>query len=168
MPQEIKIGLRIWTTCTAKPLVDFIEELAANPFDEVLGPVKPPFQVCVNIHRVQIPQEMSPYTISGCPRLVNMSVRCCALGVAGGAEGAKMQDEQIHRIGERIVDRLLNAEEAAGHLGLKVSTVRRLTYTRELPCVHPTGRRAVRYRLSDLEALLRMRSQPARAAGGAR
>ena len=61
------------------------------------------------------------------------------------------------------VERLLNAEEAATFLGLRVSTIRRLTYTRELPCVHPTGRRAVRYRLSDLEALLRMRSQPARA-----
>jgi predicted DNA-binding transcriptional regulator AlpA len=60
------------------------------------------------------------------------------------------------------VERLLNAEEAGQFLGLKTSTIRRLTYTRELPCVHPTGKRAVRYRLSDLEALLRMRSQPAR------
>lgn len=63
------------------------------------------------------------------------------------------------------IDRLLTADEAAYFLGLKVSTVRRLTYTREIPCVHPTGRRAVRYRLSDLEALLRMRSQPARVGG---
>lgn len=61
------------------------------------------------------------------------------------------------------LERLLNAEEAGQFLGLKTSTIRRLTYVRELPCVHPTGRRAVRYRLSDLEALLRMRSQPARA-----
>ncbi len=60
------------------------------------------------------------------------------------------------------VERLLNAEEAAAFLGLKVSTVRRLCYTRELPVVRPTGRRAVRFRLRDLEALLRMRSQPAR------
>lgn len=74
-----------------------------------------------------------------------------------------MSDDQIQRIAGRIVDRLLIAEEAASFLGLKVSTVRRMTYTRELPCVHPTGRRAVRYRLSDLEALLRMRFQPARA-----
>lgn len=66
------------------------------------------------------------------------------------------------------VEKLLNAEEAGRFLGLKTSTIRRLTYTRELPCVHPTGRRAVRYRLSDLEALLRMRSQPARAAAGGR
>lgn len=74
-----------------------------------------------------------------------------------------MSDEQIQKMAKRIVERLLNAEEAAAHMGLKVATIRRMTYTRELPCVHPTGRRAVRYRLSDLEALLRMRSQPARA-----
>jgi len=61
------------------------------------------------------------------------------------------------------VDKLCNAEEAAQFLGLKVATIRRLTYMRELPVVRPTGRRAVRYRLSDLEALLRMRTQPARA-----
>lgn len=60
-------------------------------------------------------------------------------------------------------DRLLKADEAGRVLGLKESTVRRLTYTRELPCVRPTGRRAVRYRLSDLEALLKLRSQPMRA-----
>ncbi len=66
------------------------------------------------------------------------------------------------------VEKLLNAEEAGEFLGLKTSTIRRLTYTRELPCVHPTGRRAVRYKLSDLEALLRMRSQPARVGGGER
>ena len=64
------------------------------------------------------------------------------------------------------VDRLLTAAEAGNFLGLKTSTVRRMTWTRELPCVHPTGKRAVRYRLSDLEALLRMRSQPMR--GGER
>ncbi len=66
------------------------------------------------------------------------------------------------------VERLLTAEEAGQFLGLKTSTIRRLTYTREIPCVHPTGRRAVRYRLRDLEALLRMRSQPARVGGGER
>lgn len=59
-------------------------------------------------------------------------------------------------------DRLVGAEEAGLILGLKTSTIRRLTYTRELPVVRPTGRRAVRYRVRDLEALLRMRSQPAR------
>jgi excisionase family DNA binding protein len=66
------------------------------------------------------------------------------------------------------VEKLLNAEEAAQFLGLKTSTVRRMTYARELPCVHPTGRRAVRYKVSDLEALLRMRSQPARVGSGER
>jgi len=63
-------------------------------------------------------------------------------------------------------NRLLTAEEAGQFLSLKTSTIRRLTYTRELPCVRPTGKRAVRYRLRDLEALLRMRSQPMR--GGER
>ena len=64
------------------------------------------------------------------------------------------------------VEKLLNAEEAGQFLGLKTSTIRRMTYTCELPCVNPTGRRAVRYRLCDLGAELRMRSQPARMAGG--
>ena len=59
-------------------------------------------------------------------------------------------------------DRLLTAEEAGEFLGLQTSTIRRLTYTRELPCLHPTGKRAVRYRQSELEALLRQRSQAAR------
>lgn len=68
-------------------------------------------------------------------------------------------------MGDVKIEKLLNAEEAGQFLGLKTSTIRRMTYTHELPCVHPTGRRAVRYRLSDLEALLRMRSQPARASG---
>jgi excisionase family DNA binding protein len=62
-------------------------------------------------------------------------------------------------------DKLLNCEEAAAYLGLKPAAIRRLTYTRSLPCVRPTGRRAVRYRKSDLEQLLRMRSQPMRAEG---
>ncbi len=61
-------------------------------------------------------------------------------------------------------ERLLTAEEAGRVLGLKTSTVRRMTYTKELPCVRPTGRRAVRYRLRDLEALLRKRTQPMREA----
>lgn len=65
-------------------------------------------------------------------------------------------------------DKLLRAEEAADFLGLKTSTIRRLTHTRELPCVRVTGRRAVRYKLSDLQALIRMRSQPARTEVGRR
>ncbi|MBI4169611.1 MAG: helix-turn-helix domain-containing protein [Acidobacteria bacterium] len=63
------------------------------------------------------------------------------------------------------IDRLLTAEEAARFLGLKVATIRRLTYSRDLPAVRPTGKRAVRYSRRDLEALLRMRSQPMRGSG---
>jgi excisionase family DNA binding protein len=76
-----------------------------------------------------------------------------------------MEENQIQRRADTISDRLLNAEEAGRFMGLKVSTIRRLSYTRELPVVRPTGRRAVRFRLRDLEALLRMRTQPARVSG---
>ena len=65
-------------------------------------------------------------------------------------------------------DQLLTAEQAGRLLSLKTSTIRRLTHTRELPCVRPTGRRCVRYRLSDLHALILMRSQPARTEVGRR
>ncbi len=68
----------------------------------------------------------------------------------------------VERVRGSQVDGLLTADEAADFLGLKTCTVRKLTYTRELPCVRPTGRRAVRYRRSDLEALIRRRTQPAR------
>ena len=57
-------------------------------------------------------------------------------------------------------ERLLTADEAARHLGLKVSTLRRLTARGELPVVRPTGRRAVRFRLRDLLDLARMRTVP--------
>jgi len=57
-------------------------------------------------------------------------------------------------------DKLLNASQAADLLSLKLSTIRRLTYERALPVIRPTGKRAVRYRLSDLESLLKKRSQP--------
>ena len=60
--------------------------------------------------------------------------------------------------------RLITAEEAARFLGLKVSTIRRLTAEGGLPCVRPTGKRAVRYRLRDLEDLARLRSAPMREA----
>jgi excisionase family DNA binding protein len=40
------------------------------------------------------------------------------------------------------LDRLLTAEEAGKFLGLKTGTVRRMTYTKELPVVRPTGKRA--------------------------
>ena len=47
------------------------------------------------------------------------------------------------------LDRLLTADEAAKFLGLKTSTVRRLTSTRELPVVRPTGKGPVCYGLQD-------------------
>jgi excisionase family DNA binding protein len=55
-------------------------------------------------------------------------------------------------------NRLLTALEAAEFLGLKLPTIRRLTADGELPVVHPTGRRAVRYRLQDLHDLARLRT----------
>ena len=61
-----------------------------------------------------------------------------------------------------LEDRLLTAAEAGRLLGLMPSTIRRMTWAGELPAVRPTGKRAVRYRLSDLEALLRMRTTPVR------
>jgi excisionase family DNA binding protein len=57
-------------------------------------------------------------------------------------------------------DRLLTASEAGQMLGLQPATIRRMTWAGELPVVRPTGKRAVRFRHSDLEALLRMRSTP--------
>jgi excisionase family DNA binding protein len=65
---------------------------------------------------------------------------------------------------ERMVgqdDRLLTAVEAAEFLGLRLATIRKLTYQRRLPVVRPTGRRTVRYRLSHLEKLVKERTQPA-------
>ena len=58
-------------------------------------------------------------------------------------------------------DRLLTAPEAAEFLGLRLATIRKLTYRRQLPVVRPTGRRTVRYRLSHLERLIKERTQPA-------
>ena len=89
------------------------------------------------------------------------------------AEGGREKSVKHGRVApkeplEDTADKLLTAEEAGIFLSLKTSTIRRLTHKRELPCVRPTGRRAVRYRLRDLEALLRLRSQPARANGGRR
>ncbi len=67
-----------------------------------------------------------------------------------------------------IMDRLLTAEEAARYMDLQVSTVRRLCYEKRLPVVRPTGRRCVRFRMSDLERLLRARSEPMRGELGCR
>jgi excisionase family DNA binding protein len=61
------------------------------------------------------------------------------------------------------IDKLLTAPEVADLLSVKLSTVRKLTYQHALPgVVRPTGKRAVRYRLRELEALLRARTQPMR------
>ncbi len=67
---------------------------------------------------------------------------------------------------EGLVDHLVNAESAAKILGLQVSSIRKLTYLRQIPCVRPTGRRCVRYRVSDLLDLIRRRTQPERSGGG--
>ena len=40
-----------------------------------------------------------------------------------------------------------------------------VTHTRELPCVRPTGRRCVRYRVADLLGFIRRRTQPERVPG---
>lgn len=61
-------------------------------------------------------------------------------------------------------DRLLTAAECGRLLGLQTSTIRRLTHRRELPCVRVTGRRCVRYSLAAIQALIKARTHPARAA----
>jgi excisionase family DNA binding protein len=63
-----------------------------------------------------------------------------------------------------LEDRLVDAETASSILGLRLDTVRKLTRKGELPFVRPTGRRSIRYRLADLEALVQMRSVPVRSA----
>ena len=55
---------------------------------------------------------------------------------------------------------LLDVNQAAELLGLKVSTIRKLTMQGALPVVRPTGQRAVRYARRDLDDLIRLRSQP--------
>ena len=58
---------------------------------------------------------------------------------------------------EKLLAKLLTAEEVADLLGLKLGTIRNMTSRCELPCVH-LGKRAVRYRLSDMLALIEARS----------
>jgi excisionase family DNA binding protein len=58
---------------------------------------------------------------------------------------------------ERLLAKLLTADEVADLLGLKLGTIRNMTSRRELPCVH-LGKRAVRYRLADILALIESRS----------
>ena len=54
---------------------------------------------------------------------------------------------------------LLTAAEAARLLGVKASTVRALGRRGDLPIVHPTGGRLVRYRREDLLALISRRRE---------
>ena len=55
--------------------------------------------------------------------------------------------------------------EVAERLGLKVATIRKMIYKRELPVVRPT-KRAVRVREDDLDAIVRRGYQPARRGQG--
>ncbi len=58
---------------------------------------------------------------------------------------------------EKVLAKLLTAEEVAELLGLKLGTIRNMTSRRELPSVH-LGKRAVRYRFADILALIEARS----------
>jgi len=51
--------------------------------------------------------------------------------------------------------RLLRVTEAAEALGLKPPTLRRMIRQGQIQVVRPTGARAVRVRLDDVEALIR-------------
>jgi excisionase family DNA binding protein len=50
---------------------------------------------------------------------------------------------------------LVNDVEAARLLGLRPATIRRMRADGRLPFVKPTGMRAVRIRVEDIEALMR-------------
>jgi len=52
--------------------------------------------------------------------------------------------------------KLLRVEEAAETLGLKPPTLRRMIRMGRIQAVRPTGARAVRVRLEDVEALMRL------------
>ncbi len=56
---------------------------------------------------------------------------------------------------------LLTCPQAARLLQVKSSTIRKWTYQRRIPCVRLAGGRAVRYRLSDLQKLIRAGLRPA-------
>ena len=58
------------------------------------------------------------------------------------------------------LDRLLTVEQVSQVMGLRETTVRKMVYEGTLPVVRPTGRRAVRFRLSAIEHLLQARSKP--------
>ena len=54
---------------------------------------------------------------------------------------------------------LLTPREASEALGLSVHTLRKMIRSGQLPAVHPTGRRAIRVRLSDILALVERQSR---------
>lgn len=58
-----------------------------------------------------------------------------------------------------MMTQLLRVEEVAARLGLRPVTVWRMVRCGELASVRPTGRRAVRVREADLEALIRRGAQ---------
>lgn len=61
-----------------------------------------------------------------------------------------------------LPDRLLDVHEAAAMLGLKPSTMYQWAYERRLPVVKLFGPRgALRFRLSDIEALIARSVRPA-------
>jgi excisionase family DNA binding protein len=64
------------------------------------------------------------------------------------------------------IEKLLNADELAEAINIKVATVRRWTYERRIPAVR-VGKRSVRFRLQDVERVL-LREEPARVTGGER
>lgn len=63
---------------------------------------------------------------------------------------------------DQRLDRLVNLETAAHLLGLRPVTVRKMTRRGDIAVVRPTGKRAIRYRIADLEALVQLRSVPMR------
>ena len=62
--------------------------------------------------------------------------------------------------GSEMKEQLLTVTEAAERLALRPATVRKMLYERRLPRVR-VGRRAVRIRESDIEALIRLGFEPA-------
>ena len=58
-------------------------------------------------------------------------------------------------------EQLLTCSQLADLLSVKPATIRKWTYQRRIPCVRLAGGRAVRYRLSDCEKLIRSGLRPA-------
>ena len=70
------------------------------------------------------------------------------------------------REARKMEEKLLNCDELAEALKLRPATIRRWTYAHLIPAVR-VGKRAVRYRLRDVERVL-VRDEPARAPGSER